>query len=265
MNRLIFVFLLTISLKGFAQTDQFDKVIVNYGKGHNSWVIPGPYASEEQFEFVPAKKGGYKLNADLKFEFSLNKDSVEVIDTVAAPFHKYKVAKTTIDSLYADFSITKPNFTYTFIRPYLKTPDTTQIFAIATKMGQHDKFEDYNPQELAERVKPIQLFDKIDYFINVKRPDPEIATVTTDVAEGINVYFIKNKDTTSFRCNLLRPLGQPLLKRWENHKFVDKQFVNLDVNILLEGMLPISSDAKKRIAINTLTEDYIKWYIEKVL
>jgi len=265
MRLQIFVLFLFITLKCAAQNTAFDKVIIIYGKGHNSWVIPGVYGTADRFEFVRSKTGGYKMNSYLKFEFSLNSDSAEVTDTIRAPFHKYRVSNKAINSLYAQFSITKPNFTSAFIRPFLKNPTKSEILAIAKKIDRSDMFEDDDRQELADLINPIKRFNKIDSFINLNRPDPRFETVVIDVGEDISVSFIKNKDTTIFNANLLQLLGQPVSKDRENRQNIDKQFVNLEVNVLLEGMLPISSDARKRIGINSLTEDYIKWYIDKVL
>ena len=90
-------------------------------------------------------------------------------------------------------------------------------------------------------------------------------TGASDAWDVLKISFIKDNDTTVFDSNFLHPLGQPILKLWVNKKFIDIQFFNLEINCLLEQMLPISSDARKRISINSLTEDYIKWYIDNVL
>ncbi len=44
-----------------------------------------------------------------------------------------------------------------------------------------------------------------------------------------------------------------------------KGTVNLEINTLIETMLPKSSLLRKQIGINSLAEEYIHWYLDKVL
>jgi len=267
MKPFILVFLLFPSLKSIGQINSFDKVIISYGNGHNSWVIPGPYASEERFEFVTTKNGTYKLAKYLKLDYSLNSDSVSVIDTVALPFHQFKVIAKTIDALYQQLATTKPNFTLEFIKPFLKTPQTKEILSIAKKIDRSYLFEDYDRNELAQYLSPIKHFNKLDSFVKLNRPDTNLYIVTVDSREGLGITFIKNRDTTGFYMDLLRdhPLGQPILERTKVTHSIGSQFINLEPNILLEEMLPVSSAARKRIRISSFTEEYIEWYLKKVL
>jgi hypothetical protein len=188
-----------------------------------------------------------------------------VKDSISVHLFKYSISKKIIDSLYTQLSTTKLNFTSSYIRPFLKPASKGDIIGISKKIDKHYVFKDYYGAELTERINAIKRFNKIDSFINLTRPDPQWSIVRTDVWEGIEINFIKNKDTTIFYADLLQPLGQPVLKKRENNHFIGTQIVNLEINNLLEGILPIFSIVRKRVGINNLTEDYIKWYIDKVL
>ena len=128
------------------------------------------------------------------------------------------------------------------------------------------KFEDIDKEELKEDIDRIKKFDKIDSFINKNRPVSNLLyTVTSDAWDGLEITFIKNRDTTKFDFNFFRPLGQPVTEITNNKRLVIDQFTNVEANQLLEKILPTSTKSKSRIDINSFTDDYIEWYIDNVL
>jgi hypothetical protein len=268
MKLLILVGLLITGIKCVAQNTSFDKVIISYAKGHNSWAgQPEVYSNEERFEYTPTKSGDYKIVRYQKIEFLACEDGGTCArDTAEVRLNKFKVARKIFDDLYIQLTTTKLNFTPAFIRPYLIPATENDIIAISKKIDKYYKFEDDDKQELAESINRIKRFYKIDSFINIRKPDTALLyTSMTDAWDFLRLSFIKGNDTTVFDSNFYRPLGQPILKLRVNRKFMYTQFFNLEVNTLLEGMLPKSSILRKRVGINSLTEEYVEWYIDKVL
>jgi len=263
MRSLYFVVFVLFSIKCVAQSNTFDKLIISYVKGHNSWGDPGIYSNGERFEFSRQKSGDYKIISFLKIEYSAGDDGGTFTkDTTEIFLNEFKIPKKIIDSLYNQLTSTKSNFTPAFIKPFLKTPSKQDILTISRKIGEHDWFEDYHGEDLTERLNPIRQFAKIDSFIVKNRPNPELFSITIDGWDSASILFVQNNDTTVFHMDFLQLLGQPISMKLKSDKsFPWQQYVNLEVNKTLQLILPITSVLRKRADISSLTEDYIKWYL----
>lgn len=132
-------------------------------------------------------------------------------------------------------------------------------------MDEDFKFEDYSPAEFSAFIGKIRNFDKVDSFLNVIKPNPDVMTTHVDIWNFTRALFIKDTDTTVADLDFVHPLGQPLGLYKKGEIDNSKQYVNLKVNLLLCKMLPASSDEKKELEITALTDLYVRWYIDKVL
>ena len=264
----LFLFLMTY-LNCFGQDrGMFNQVILSYSKG-SSWTGRGVFNTNEIIEISRLTSESYKITKYIVVKSgNYLSDGKHIFrkDTLNRKIKPDKrILQVQIDSLLEQLNTTKDNFTLAFIKPLLKKPSKRKILAVSKKIDEHYKFEDYKPSDLMARINLIKHFDKIDSFIKINQPDPELFHATVDAWNDLKISFIKNNDTTIFTMDFLQPLGQPVLKLRADTEFITKQFVNLEVNTLITEMVPETSALKKQIEVNSLTDDYIKWYIDKVL
>jgi hypothetical protein len=268
MRAVCIIVLLGLSINCFAQNSKlFDKVIITYNRGGNTFGTPGISSAGEIFELVPRNETSYKFAYYKRTQDSISPDRKRYLkDTFSMPLKKIDISKAKIDTLFAALSITKSNFTPEFIKPFLRKPTKAQILADTNYVNKKYKFEDIDKDELKDNIERIKKFDKIDLFINKSRPlSNPIYTVTSDAWDGLRVTFIKNRDTIKFDFDFYRPLGQPVTRITYNKQMNLDQFTNVEANQLLEEILPKGAKSKYRVAINSCTDDYIKWYIDNVL
>jgi hypothetical protein len=241
----------------------FDKVIFKYFKGYNSFGSPGMYSKGEVFEFYPVNSKAYRIKKYLKITYTEVKDGANLKDTIKVNFSGKTISAKSVDLLWMSLTNSKNNFTTAFIKPRLKSPSKKEIFRIAKNDSLFYKFEDDDVTEINAKINKLKTFDRLDYFINSHRPNVDLFTSTVDAWDSLQILFVKNGDTTVFNQDYLQLLGQPVLKLKVNKQYIGKQFINLDINTLLEKILPNSSTLKKRASINSLTEKYIEWYIKE--
>jgi len=258
----IAVFLFTISaLTAIAQRDKPpSKIVIKYSKGHSTWGETGIYSRGEIFEMSFGVDSTFKINHYFKITNTAVDSSTFKKDTIEMLVKHKIISKRTIESLFSQLNITKDNFNVSFIKPLLAKPTKRQILEIAKKRDNHYKFEKEYTDDAKERIAKIRNFDRLDSFINLNRPDPNISLVTVDAWDRIDIYLINKADTISYFGQFYQLLGQPFFRFRE-----DKGIVNLQINTTLASILPKSSILRKRLAINSITEKYIEWYIDKVL
>jgi hypothetical protein len=249
------------------------KILIDYSVGHNDWGIPGIYSRREIFEITPVMNNSYSVNGYKRIISSLSPDSAtRKQDTIRMRFNS-SISQNQVDSLYGQLTTSKDNFNYAFIRPRLKTPSKTQILTLATNDSLHYKFEDEDRSDIRAKIKKIRNFDKLDSFINLNKPDPKLLSVAvSDAWDFVRISYIYKNDTIrydgqfwGYGLPFFKPLGQPF--GWISFKKGDFRdgTVNLEINTLIESILPKKSLLRKQIGINSLTEEYIHWYLDKVL
>lgn len=263
------VFLLQI---GYFQVTAQDKklpvkVIMTYAVGGSSWRVPGIYSTTETFEIVPINNKWFKISKFLRIKQSLGADSSTVTkDTMKMNVNRnLRFSKAKIDSLLISLTTTKDNFNTAFIKPQLIKPKEKQILAVARKYDKYYKFEDDDRSERKQKFKKIRVFDKLDVFIKLNKPDPELSFGIVDAWNRMTISYIHENDTIKYWSEFHQLLGQPVEPLLNKNANLVRNTVNLEINLLIESMLPKSSLLRKQIGLNSLTEAYINWYIDKML
>jgi len=261
MKHILFFLFIIYSLNVVAQTTQpVSKILIKYSRGYNPFNQLGVYSRGEIFEISSVNDSIFKIDRYFKITHTTI-DSVRTKKDTAEISVKHRfISKRTIESLFAQLNITKDNFNASFIKPQLKKPTRKQILDIATKLDKHDEFEKENVDDAKARIAKIQNFDKLDSFINLNRPDPNVSLVIVDAWDRLDVYLINKADTIRYIGEFHQLLAQPF-SRLDRSKGI----VNLQINTTIAGILPKSSILRKRLDINSLTEKYVEWYIDKVL
>ena len=264
-NILILFFVLT-SWDLMAQPSPHVKIIFFYYKGGNSWGVPGIYGRGENIEITAINSTTYKITKYYKFVNSTAADSLTIVkDTTYFKTKAYRqISKSSIDLLFQQLNTNANNFNLAFIRPKLKNLTKKQILATAQRIDKGYLFEDDDDEDNA-KIQRIEKFDKLDSFINLNKPKPGLEVVVTDASHGFSVEYISTTDNVKFSGSFFQLLGQPIHKTSKTKLESDNGVVNLKINRLLSKILPPSSMLKDAIEIDNLTEDYIEWYIDKVL
>lgn len=264
-NILLLLFVLT-TWDLMAQQSPPVKIIFSYYRGGNSWGVPGIYGRGENIEITAANSTNYKIAKHYKIVNYVAKDNVTYIkDTTYLKTTAYRrISKNSIYLLFQQLNTNANNFAPAFIRPYLKNPTKSQILAVAHKIDKSYLFEDDDEEDNA-KIRKIEKFDKLDSFINLNKPDVNLYFSVSDAWDGFNISFISPKDTIKFQGNFFKVLGQPVSRQPKNKSGAWVQVANIKINTISAEMLPPSSDLKKAIEVNSLTADYIEWYLKKVL
>ena len=239
---------------------------MDYSKGHSSWGEKGVYSRRELFEITPINSHFFKISKHLQIRYTAGNDGKTFIqDTIKLVTTSYpNISSAIIDCLYKQVNTTKDNFNINFIKSQLIKPTKKQIINASIKSEKHYKFEDKEISVFDSEILKIKHFEKLDSFINLNKPDPKLIFVNTDAWNEFSIVFIHNIDSTRYKANFYKLLGQPfaLISRKGNN-FV--QNINLEINKTVAHILPNSSSLKKAIDINSLTEQYINWYLDKIL
>ncbi len=267
MKAICLTVLLGFAINCFAQDNTlFDKIIISYARGGDTFGKPGIASVGEIFELVSGNKTSYKFSSYKKTQDSISPDGKRYLkDTLNISWKKTHISKKKINALFAALSTTKDNFTIEFIKPLLRTPSDDQIFADTNHVNKSDVFQGEDKEYLKAEFDRIKKFEKIDAFIDTTKPNTKFQFVAVDAWNIVQIAFIKNKDTTFFTMNRMQPLGQPIRKFKKGQKKDIGLYVNLEANILLAKILPASSMTREQFEINAFIDDYIEWYIDEVL
>jgi hypothetical protein len=268
MKGICLLALLSFTMNCFAQNStSFDKIIIRYARGCDTFGAPGIASIGEIFELAPKNRAGYKFTCYKKTKDSISPDGKRYLkDTSNMSLKKGSISKAKIDALFAALSTTKDNFTLHVIKPFLRIPSDDRILTDTNHVNKRDVFQDEDKENLKAEFDRIKKIDKIEAFIDTIKPNTKFELVVVDAWDFAQIIFIKNKDTIFFDMNRFKaPLGQPIRKSKKSQKKNIGLYVNLEANILLAEILPASSMTRKQFEIDAFTNDYIEWYIDNVL
>jgi hypothetical protein len=266
---LLSILLLTRQLALGQNAESVTKIIISYGSSHSSWSKPGVYAKGETFELSPTSNGDYKISRYFKILASAGDDGKTFsIDTAELSTKTLGIIpKEKIQFWLTQLNTNKENFTVSFIRPELKPPTKNEIFQAAKK---YDllwmlKGSDGDKADTKKAITEIQSFCKLDSFLIFKRPTIEFDMIMIDSYNGLRISTIKNNDTTEYDCQFNEPLGQPLVRYDHRNYMTSSKVSNLEANKCAQSFLPANCLTRKVLDINNIKDQYIKWYLEKVM
>jgi len=268
MKYFLSVFLIFTLSEAFGQNvDSVSKIILIYGKSHNSWGDPGIYGKSERIEIQLINKRSFKITKHILFTSSAGNDGntfrsdSTIIGTAFYPL----VSKAKIKDLLFELNNNEDNFNAEFIIRYLKKPQKRIIDSISNSQGDSLFFDEDFLSERRSGLKKIRSFNKLDSFLYNKKPDPKMHLVVTDGANHLTILII-GKETTKYSSELYNLFGQPFFKETQTNSMSNEiGVVNLGINTAIFAILPKSSFLKENIDLNRVTKDYLKWYLEKDL
>jgi len=268
MKYFLSVFLFFLLHQAFGQNvDSVSKIILIYGKSHNSWGDPGIYGKSERIEIQPINKRSFKITKHVAFTSTAGNDgnTFSTDSTIIGTGPYPLISKAKIKDLLFELNNNKDNFNAGFIIRYLKKPQTRIIDSISNSQGDSLFFDKDFLSERRSGLKKIRSFNKLDSFLYNKKPDPKMHLVVTDGANHLKILII-GRGMTEYTSELYNLFGQPFFKEAEKNSMANETgVVNLKINTAIFAMLPKSSFLRQNIDLNRITQDYLSWYLEKDL
>lgn len=267
---LLSVFLLFGQFALGQSADSINKIIISYGKSHNSWGDPGIYGRGEVIELLKASNGDFRISRHFTTTASAGNDGKTFSkDTTLLSVKSLQVINNTkIQYWLTQLNTNKENFTASFIKPKITTPSKKEILQVAKK---YDKLwmltdRDFNREDKADArnaIKEMKTFVGLDSFLIYKRPTIEYDMVVTDSYNGLRILTIQNSDTTEYRCQFFEPLGQPITRYAQRNYMRSSKIFNLEANTSALTFLPKNSMISKILNLDNIKELYIKWYLDR--
>lgn len=254
---IFFLVLLFLSEFVLAQNlNDFNKVIFEYYYDSET-TIDGYYVENEIFKLIKNNDGNYILNKDEIIKKYYNNKNDEIL------FKNSKnitvVDSTKIAQLYYELNINKDNFNSKFIKSKLGTIKKSFIKKF---YREHKIVRKYEHKIISKRKKKLMFKDiinlkKFDEFIAFTKPKYNSLYGMLHAQKKTKILFIKDTDTINYKPEVLN-FGQPII-RFED---VNNKIVNLDVNILIENILPENSKFRNNLKLNNFTNKYVLWYLD---
>ena len=246
-----------------------DRVIFKYNVGGYRWGAPGVFSRNETILFKKSNKlsNGYFLEKYYKIEKRTLPDSVHTTTDTFPVVHKMrKVSADLITKLLFNLSTSKENFTSSFILPYLRKPERNDIKSVAVKNKYGDNlFGQYSDRKKTKQItQSIKDFHLIDSFILEQKNWAKYYFMTTDYYDMYRIEVVmSNNDTMAYSSQFSQPLAQPILWSIKRPNKEIRNVYNVDVNLIIQNILPLKSQLRKKVDLNSLMNEYILWYLKR--
>lgn len=273
MTKFILLVLLLVGELALGQSvDSINKIVISYGKSHNSWGTPGIYGRGEVVELLKASNGDFQITQHFTTTASAGSDGKTFSkDTTQLKINSLKlIDKEKIRYWLTQLNTNKENFTVSFIKPKLTKPTKKEILQVAKKYDKLWKLtgSDFDREDKADARKSInemKNFTGLDSFLIFKRPTIEYDMVVMDSYNELRILTINKTDTTEYRCEFFQPLGQPVTCYRHKDYMKGLKIFNLEANTSTQSILPKRSMISKVLDINNIKEEYINWYLDHKL
>ena len=249
---------------------QTNKIIFQYNIGHYRFQSAGEYEKIEILEFIPIKNGRFRRKTlSIKNSYVFNPKTQLNDIRVADSTWKIDNVKFTIDMFQRfinQLNSNKENFDFANMKDYLTPISKKDIITVAKSINKFYYFTDEDDKKIdkagREKIKEIKNFVKIDSFILAFKPKIEDDLVVVDDWNNLEISFIEQNDTITYRFQFFSLLGQPYNKQINTNYDKTEKFINVVVNHDIQKFLPRKSIIKNAVSYNRLNEAYIKWYIK---
>jgi hypothetical protein len=257
---------------GFSQkTINIEKVIIKYEHAENYRGKPRSYIIEEiiQFDKPPKDCNLFYLTQYLRINEELDHINPPSIDSLFLKPRNVEAIKGEIfDELMRSISNSADNFTEQFIRPYLKKIRIKDIVTVAKqshfKTGHLDSSIAKNSKDRRERVNEIRVYSQLKSFLFKELENIPYELVITEAYHFMTISFIMTNDTITYRSNFFgHSLRQPFILMARDGSYTKNAATNLNINLNLMKILPKGSLLKEKMDFNSISEDYIKWYLKR--
>ena len=131
-------------------------------------------------------------------------------------------------------------------------------------MNWHSQVWKYEQKKITEtelkiiecNIRKFQFFKE---FIEFEKPKKDALYGRVDSSGYLNIHFISKNDTIIYKFESYHRCGQPFNRESEKHI---TNIVNLNVNKIIENILPKNSLFALQYNLQNITEKYIHWYLQ---
>lgn len=110
--------------------------------------------------------------------------------------------------------------------------------------------------------KNCQNVDTFNLFLKTAFDTVGYAMVT-DVSDNFNIYISTDKTKYSYEGKYPNPYNQPWYNHTDKSKHLPSAILNLSINNALVNILPYNFTSLSTIKIETLTNEYLMWYLKR--
>lgn len=235
--------------------ENVNKIIFEYNESFDTNHI----SKREEIIFEKDKKGNfictlfnYKELLNYQLKLSTNRKT------------GFSVSKRKIVNLVKEINIERDNYTAEFIKPKLKRIKSHAIYAMLRLHENMWEFEKIKIQKttLDSIIKKITKLADFEKFIYEKKPRKN--SLCGSLHSSINSYikFIYKKDTLQYKAEACHYICQPIILN--QYKPNELRITNLNINLLLNKILPKKSIVKKKFDLNNITEGYLNWCFNRI-
>jgi hypothetical protein len=257
---------------GFSQKAiSIEKVIIKYEHARNYLNQPDAYGIEEIIQFSKSlnDRDLYYLTQYLRINEKIDNINPPSIDTLFIKPRNVQVIKGELfDELMKTLSNSENNFTQQFMRPYLNKLKAKDIIAVIKQphfksLYSESRIEN-SRKERSRAIKEIKSYFQLDSFLIKELENTQFRFYVPEALHQMTICFIMANDTIAYKSDFLgHPLRQPFILMNRKGSYTKKATTNLNINLNLMKILPKGSLLKEKMDFNSISEDYIKWYLKR--
>lgn len=265
MNKILYLILIVCGQFSLAQNpEDIDKIRFSYSIGGSPWGNNGIYSRNEIFELVKKENGDFKFISHLKVN-DLVRNKKITKDTVIIKIKKYPIiTKNEIENLLRELNTNRDNYTGELLKQNFTKPTQSEILEIAKKSYHKNYFKnDYDEKEdTQKKYSQIQEYRYFDEFINIDKPNIENFEFTIDAWNSLGITTFSKEEIITYSSDYFHNCGQPI--SIDNTKMKDnqvKQIINLNVNLIIQKILPKECKISEVVDLNNIKLKYINWFM----
>lgn len=178
------------------------------------------------------------------------------------------ISNTNVDGLLSAFSskYVKPTFENIGFdkQEFLSLTDEKHIRKVAKRYKQDWHFKMYYTTKEKNNIlfNGCQNIDTFNLFVSSKF-DTTGYSMVTDVWDEMNVYIKTSDKQFGFEGKYPNAFKQPWYDHSDTAKVFPTSIVNLNINRFLVAILPDKFYRRNTIELQSLTDNYIKWYLQR--
>ncbi len=240
-----------------------DTIKISYSHGGTSFSAVQIYSKQEIFILVKSKKEDFVLSRYFRINHIINNGKAS-IDTIENKPMRSLIAKEAMEQLVIELQADKNNYNEAFLKPLLKITDE-EIESVANKSHTSYKIFKYSKKDTTNQhiYTDIKNGKYLDEYLNSTQP---ARTMTLDAYNGLDITFHSKEEEVYVYLDFQRHVTGHFMrvKKIVKGEIIEREeFVNLNINLLIQGMLPKKSEAYHTVSLDNLFKLYIRWYLEK--
>jgi hypothetical protein len=172
-----------------------------------------------------------------------------------------------------EINTNKENFTEYFLTTNFIKPTKKEIYKIAKRNDSKDLFMSYyNEKEVIDQTySEIQNYKYLKDFLTTNKPDIDEYEVRVDVWNSLRITTFSKEFTKIYDLQFFKNCGQPIssnlieIDKLGKIKIIrnsDRQIINLEVNQILQNILPKNKNLWRSLDLRNIRDNYIECFLK---